>query len=558
MHFATRQKQLTNISACCLLLLGLLVSSCHKETKNAEKVFYLNYSAGTVESIDPAFAKNLYNMWTDHMVYNTLVETNEQLKVVPSLATRWETSTDGLVYHFFLRNDVYFQDNEVFPGGKGRRMTAQDVVYSFNRLVDPAVASTGAWIFNDRIVEKEPFVELNDTTVEIRLRAPFRPLPEILTMPYCSVVPKEAIEKWGKDFSQHPCGTGPFQFSYWDEGNVLVLKKNNNYWEQDSNGKRLPYLDAVQIGFVDSKATEFFLFLQGKVDFVNNIDGSFKDLVLTKNGELKREFKNKIRLTKRGYLNTEYVGFLVDPDNKILAQSPTKNLLVRQAINYAIDKPKIVRYFKNGATAPATEGFIPRGMPGYDSTASFGYHYDPAKALQLLAKAGFPNGKGLGSFTILTPDNWADIVNFIATQLQDIGIKAQVEIIQANILRQQMSKSEAVAFRAQWIADYPDAETFLAFFNSRFPAPPNYTRFKNEDFDRLYDKSMNEPDSIRRKMYQQMDSIVMSQAPVIPLFYDQMLHFTQLNVSGFTANPMNLIDLKRVQKNDPRVLPADH
>lgn len=548
MHFAHRQQQLTYISICCLVLLGALFSSCRKETENADRIFYLNYSAGTVESIDPAFAKNLYNMWTDHMVYNTLVETNEQLQVVPSLATRWDVSADGLVYRFYLRSDVYFQDNTAFPDGKGRRMTAQDVVYSFNRLIDPTVASTGAWIFNDRISEQSPFTVIDDTTVQIRLQAPFRPLPEILTMPYCSVVPKEVVERWGKDFSRHPCGTGPFYFSYWDEGNVLVLKRNNNYWEKDNNGNRLPYLEAVQIGFVDSKATEFFLFLQHKVDFVNNIDGSFKDLVLTKNGELKKEYRDKIRLTKRGYLNTEYVGFLIDPDNKLLAQSPTKNLLVRQAINYAVDKPKIVRYFKNGAVAPATEGFIPRGMPGYDSNATFGYHYDPAKALQLLAKAGFPNGRGLGTFTILTPDNWADIVNFIATQLQDIGIKAQVEIIQANILRQQMSKSEAVAFRAQWIADYPDAETFLAFFNSRFPAPPNYTRFKNETFDKLYDRSMNEPDTVRRKMYQQMDSIVMSQAPVIPLFYDQMLHFTQLNVEGFTANPMNLIDLKRVQK----------
>jgi len=482
------------------------------------------------------------------MVYNTLVETNEQLQVVPSLATHWTVSGNGLVYLFYLRNDVFFQDNKVFPGGKGRKMTAHDVVYSFNRLIDPDVASTGAWIFNDRVAEKYPFIAVNDTTVQITLRAPFRPLPQILTMPYCSVVPKEAVAYWGKDFSQHPVGTGPFVFNFWDEGNVLALKKNPHYWETDEGGRRLPYLDAVQVSFVDSKATEFFLFLQGKIDFVNNIDGSFKDLVLTKNGALKNEYQQKIRLTKRQYLNTEYIGLLVDTANKLLVNAPTKNLLVRQAINYAIDKPKIARYFKNGVVLGATEGFIPRGMPGYDSTATFGYHYDPTKASQLLAKAGFPNGKGLPPFIMLTPDNWADIVNFIATELQDIGIKANVEIIQPNILRQQMSKSEALAFRAQWIADYPDAETFLAFFNSRFPAPPNYTRFSNSAFDALYDASMDAPDSVRTKMYRSMDSIAMSQAPVIPLFYDQMLHFTQLNVAGFTANPMNLIDLKRVKK----------
>jgi len=531
-----------------LLVFSRLLLSCKKTDHNADRTFYLNYSAGTIESIDPAFAKNLYNMWTDHMVYNTLVETNEQLQVVPSLATRWQVSEDGLIYHFYLRNDVYFHNNSVFPGGKGRKMTASDVVYSFDRLIDPAVASTGAWIFNDRVGKQHPFIAVDDTTVQITLSAPFRPLPEILTMPYCSIVPKEAVEHWGKEFSRHPVGTGPFQFDYWDEGNVLVLKKNPLYWEKDEGGNSLPYMDAVQLGFVDSKATEFFLFLQGKIDFVNNIDGSFKDLVLTKSGDLKSEYKNKISLTKRQYLNTEYIGLLVDTANRLLVNSPTKNLLVRQAINYAIDRPRIARYFKNGAVMPATEGFIPRGMPGYDSAATFGYHYDPQKALQLLAKAGYPNGRGLTSFTILTPDNWADIVNFIATQLQDVGITANVEIIQANILRQQMSKSEAVAFRAQWIADYPDAETFLAFFNSRYPAPPNYTRFNDQLFDRLYDESMNQPDSVRRRLYRSMDSIAISQAPVIPLFYDQMLHFTQLNVTGFTANPMNLIDLKRVRK----------
>jgi peptide/nickel transport system substrate-binding protein len=547
MHFLLRR-----LSSLLLLFISFsLIVSCNKAETNRDKVFYLNYSAGTVESIDPAFAKNLYNMWTDHMVFNTLVETNEDLQVVPSLATRWNVSEDGLIYHFYLRNDVFFQDDPAFPNGKGRKMTAADVVYSFNRLINPAIASTGAWIFNDRIAVSNPFVALNDTIVEIRLRAAFRPLPEILTMPYCSVVPREVVEHWGKDFARHPCGTGPFQFSFWDEGNVLALKRNVHYWEKDEQGQQLPYLHGVQISFVDSKATEFFLFLQGKIDFVNNIDGSFKDLVLTKNGELKKEFKGKIRLTKRFYLNTEYIGFLVDTSDAILDNSPTKNVYVRQAINYAVDREKIARYFKNGSVTPATEGFIPKGMPGYDSNSNFGYHYDPQKALELLARSGHPNGKGLNSFSILTPDNWADIVNFVAAELQDVGIKAKVEIIQANILRQQMSKSNAVAFRAQWIADYPDAETFLAFFNSRFPAPPNYTRFKDKAFDKLYDKAMNKPDSIRRTMYQQMDSIVMSNAPVIPLFYDQMLHFTQLNVDGFTANPMNLIDLKRIKKANP-------
>jgi peptide/nickel transport system substrate-binding protein len=120
--------------------------------------------------------------------------------------------------------------------------------------------------------------------------------------------------------------------------------------------------------------------------------------------------------------------------------------------------------------------------------------------------------------------------------------------MQPNILRQQMSSGKALAFRGQWIADYPDAESYLAFFNSRLPAPPNYTRFRDTTFDRWYDESMGLPDEERWQRYRQMDSLVIAAAPVVPLFYDQMLHFSQLGLKGFSANPMNMIELKRVRK----------
>ncbi|OSZ82553.1 ABC transporter substrate-binding protein [Chitinophagaceae bacterium IBVUCB1] len=526
----------------------LLCAACTGKKSNASSdTIYLNYSSGTLESIDPAFAKNLYNMWTNHMVYNTLVEASEDLQITPSLARAWDVSADGLTYTFHLRTDVFFHDNEAFANGKGRRMVADDVVYSYNRLIDANVASTGAWIFNGRVAEQQPFTAINDSTVIIRIAKPFRALPVILSMPYCSIVPREAVEKWGKDFRSHPCGTGPFMFHYWDEGNVLVLRKNPRYWEVDNAGKRLPYAGAVQISFIDSKATEFMLLLQGRIDFVNGLDGSFKDLVLTKNGTLKTEFADKLNLRKQTYLNTEYIGFLTDSSSDVVKNHPQLNPLVRCAVNHAIDRQKIVTYFRNGAVLPANAGFIPAGIQGHDSSHRYGYDYNPAKALALLAQAGYPNGKGLQPLHVLAPENWADVVNFIATQLKEVGIPLEVEIIQANILRQQMSRSQATMFRAQWIADYPDAETFLAFFYGNYPAPPNYTRFNNISFNKWYDESMNLPDSARFARYRQMDSLVMSYAPVIPLFYDRLLHFTSKRIAGLKANPMNMIDLKAVK-----------
>ncbi|MCB0696668.1 MAG: ABC transporter substrate-binding protein [Chitinophagaceae bacterium] len=525
---------------------ALLLVACGSHHKNEQNVFRMNMSGKALESLDPAFAKDQYMMWTANMLFNTLVATGSNLHLTPSLAKSWDISDDGLTYTFHLRNHVYFHNNPALE--KGRQLTASDVVYSFNRIIDPATASPGAWIFNDRIAEQDPFVAIDDSTFQLKLKRPFRPLLEILSMQYCSIVPHEVVEKWGKDFRTHPCGTGPFVLEQWDEGNMLILHRNTSYWEQDDTGRQLPYIDAVTIGFATSKATEFFRFLQGKLDFVNELDGSFKDLVLTKKGELKKEYTNKLNLSKRTYLNTEYLGFLTDTTNPVLANSPIKNVLVRRAMNYAIDRQKIVTYFRNGIGLPATSGFIPEGLPGYDSTHSYGYHYDPAKASALLAEAGYPGGKGMQPITVLTPDIYSDVVNFAANQLMEVGIPVKVELMQSNILRQQMSKSEAVFFRGQWIADYPDAETYLVFFNGNLPAPPNYTRFNNATFNRWYDEAMvTNNDTARWALYRSMDSLVMQEAPLIPLFYDQMTHFTQKRVRGFSATPMNVIDLKRVR-----------
>jgi oligopeptide transport system substrate-binding protein len=526
---------------CCIVLLN----ACKPASRQAQQVFKLNLSSGSLESLDPVYAKDLYTMWTVHMLYNTLVETDSNLYVQASLARSWEISPDGLTYTFHLRPNVFFHPNPLFSGQ--RKMTAHDVVYSFSRIINPEIASSGAWIFNGHVEDTTAFEAKDDSTFVLHLLAPFRPMLAMLSMPYCSIVPYEVATHYAKDFRSHPCGTGPFQFASWDEGNALLLHKNQHYWEQDTQGKSLPYLEAVQISFYDSKATEFLLFLQGKLHFTHSLDGSFKDLILRKDGQLKPDYVRRFRLKKSAYLNTEYLGFLTDTSNPLLLHSPLKYKLLRQAINYAIDRKKIITYFKNGIGIPATGGFTPPGLAGFDTVASYGYHYQPVLAQKLLADAGFPKGKGLQPITILTPENYADIVNFIASQLQEIGIPTQIEIMQPNILKQQMSRSQAVFFRAQWIADYPDAETYLAFFNSTFPAPPNYTRYRNPRFDQLYQTCMNLPDADRFKVYRQMDSMAISDAPLVPLFYDQLMHFTQNNVQGFSSNPMNLIELKRVR-----------
>jgi len=526
---------------CVLWLAGC--SSPHTERKT---VFRYNEKDG-IASLDPAFAKNRSIMWPVHQLYNTLVETDNELHIVPALARSWMVSPDGRTWTFHLRTDVFFHDNEAFPGGKGRHMVAGDVAYSFGRIIDKRTASSGAWIFNNRVDTTSPFTVIDDSTFQLKLLSPFHPILGILSMEYCSIVPKEVVQLYGKDFRSHPCGTGPFRFKSWEEGQTLILLKNEHYFEKDSTGRRLPYLDAIKVSFYDEKATEFLLFRQGQLDFVNEIDPSFKDEVLTKRGQLKSQWKGKIILSTCPQLNTEYLGILMDTANPLVQHSPLSMRAVRQAINYGFDRRKMMLYLRNSLSTPAESGFVPAGMPGFDSTKVKGYHYDPALARRLLAEAGYPEGKGLPSFHLLTVSEYADFASFIVRQLEDIGLKVQVEVVQKSLLLEQTARSQALFFRGSWFADYPDAENYLSFFYSRNPAPPNYTRFHDAAFDRLYEQALLENnDSARYVLYRRMDQLVMDAAPVVPIWYDQVIRLVDPRVQGLHPNALNLLELRRV------------
>lgn len=531
-----------------LLFFMVLISSCshHNNDKN---IFRYNEQSG-IATLDPAFAKNQSIMWAVHQIYNTLVQIDNNLNLVPSLAKSWDISDDNLTFTFHLRNDVYFQDNPAFPNGKGRKMTAADVVYSFSRILDKSTASSGAWIFNGRVDTTEPFKAIDDTTFQLKLLKPFHPILGVMSMQYCSVIPREVVEKYGKDFRRHPCGTGPFQMVAWEEGQALILKKNPAYFEKDSAGHRLPYLNGIKVTFLQNKATEFLEFQQKRLDFVNEIDPSFKDEVLTKAGVLRKEWKGKIVLVKHPALTIEYLGFLCDSSLPIVKNSPLKDIRIRKAINYGFNRKKMILYIRNSIGIPAESGFIPAAFPSFDSAAVKGYHYDPQKALQLLKEAGYPNGVGLPPFKLLTVPLYADLASYIANELQQIGITINVEVVQKSLLLEQTAKSEALFFRGSWIADYPDAENFLSVFYGKNPAPPNYTRYNNPAFDKLYEKSLSEKeDSVRYKIYRQADQLMMKDAPVVPLWYDMVIWLVQPYVKNFVPNGLNLLELRRVRLN---------
>ena len=529
------------------LLACFVLASCSDERRDTDgQVFRYNEVSG-VSSLDPAFAKDLANIQIVTQLYNALVQLDVSLNVQPAIAKRWQVSEDGLTYTFHLRDDVVFHNHEVFGSPLGRNVVAGDFVYSFGRIIDPQVASPGGWIFHDKVDDTTPFTAVDDTTFQLKLKRPFRPMLGILAMPYCFVVPREVVERYGRDYRSHPVGTGPFMLSSWREGEALILKRNANYFELDEDAQ-LPYLDEVVISFNDRKSTEFLAMLNGDLDYVSDIDPSLKDQVLTSTGELNDRYMDRLYLLKAPYLNTEYFGFLLDTTNALIKSSPLRYRKVRQAINHAIDRKLLVRFLRNGKGTPATKGMIPAALQAFDSTADYGYDYDPQRAAQLLAEADFPQGRGMSTIRLAVVPTYRDIGEFVQKQLGDIGIRIDVDIVQPAVLRNQVAQGQQAFFRASWVGDYPDAENYMALFYSKYGAPPNYTRYSNPQFDRLYEQAVREnDDDVRNQLYRQMDSLVMADAPVVPLYYDEVYRFVRTHVEGLEVNPMNILDLRRVR-----------
>nr|WP_233357697.1 ABC transporter substrate-binding protein [Haloflavibacter putidus] len=523
-----------------LLILGILLilSSC-QETTNANKdhlVFRYNEHAN-ITSLDPAFAKDQRNIWPCNQLYNSLVQLDDSLNIQPDIAKSWQISNDAKVYIFTLRKDVSFHKHQIFGKDSTRQVRAKDVVFSLNRLTDKNLASPGSWVMQNVKEISAP----SDSIVKIELKNAFPGFLGLLSMQYCSVVPTEMKDL---DFRKNPIGTGPFKFKRWEANEKLVFRKNNLYFEKDSTGQQLPYLEAVAITFLPDKQSEFLQFAQGNIDFLSGLDPSYKDELLGINGKLNKKYNARIDMLSASYLNTEYLGIYLDKKT-----SPTASKNIRQAINYGFDRKKMIEYMRNGIGTPATHGFIPKGLPGF-STKQY-YTYKPKKAKQLITEYIQKTGNANPQITISTNSSYLDLVEYMQRELQNIGLSVNIDVMPPSTLRQQRSAGKLELFRASWIADYPDAQNYLSLFYSKNFAPngPNYTHFKNAVFDSLYEKSLEIASAKeRQKYYKKMDSIVMTEAAVVPLYYDQVIRFKQKNIKNLGINPINLLDLKHVWK----------
>ena len=525
-----------------LFCITIVFSSCTSKNKsnNDSQVFRYNEHKN-IGSLDPAFAKDLSDIWAANQLFNGLVQMDDSLIVQPSIAKTWHISQDALSYAFTLRNDVYFHKHSLFGSDSTRTVTAKDFEYSFNRLNDKQVASPGSWVLG----KVESFNAVNDSTFNIKLNQPFPAFLGLLTMKYCSVVPKEIVEHYGSDFRSNPIGTGPFKFKRWEENLKLVFRKNHNYFERDAQGNSLPYLEAIAITFLPDKQSEFLQFAQGNIDFVSGLDASYKDEILTVKGELREFYANDVNMIRGPYLNTEYLAFFMD-SNVTEVQSD----LLRKAVNYGFDRKKMMTYLRNGIGIPANGGFIPKGLPGFNSKVGFTYQPEKAKALitQYIQETGNQNPE----ITITTTSNYLSFCEYIQRELQKHGLMVNVDVIPPSTLKEAKANGKLDMFRASWIADYPDAENYLSLYYSKNFAPngPNYTHFKDIQFDEWYEQAFTETNTKKRELlYAKMDSLVMDKTPVVNMFYDEVVRFTRKEVSGLGINPINLLDIKRVKKD---------
>ena len=218
-------------------------------------------------------------------------------------------------------------------------------------------------------------------------------------------------------------------------------------------------------------------------------------------------------------------------------------------MNYGFDRQKMITYLRNGIGFPAYNGFIPKGMPGFAEIE--GYTYQPEKSKHLIAEYKQETGDQNPTITIATNSQYLAICEYIQRELGKLGLKVNVDVMPAVTLRQAKRTGKLDIFRGSWVADYPDPENYLSVFYSKnfTPGGPNYYHFSNPEFDTMFEKSFTITNkTVREQLYTKMDSTILEHAPIVPLYYDEVVRFTGKNISGLGINPINLLVLKNVKK----------
>lgn len=500
-------------------------------------------------SFDPIQAFDINSRNIVAQIHQGLVKLNpENLSVEPSIAKSWEVDSTGNVYTFNLRDDVYFHKDPCFEKASNK-LTADDVAFTFNRAADKETKNNKVYDFV--IKNKIKDIEVMDEyTIQITLEAPNLSFLQVLSMPQLSIVSKKAIGAYG---AANVVGAGPFMVSKSKtiRKNNVILLKNNQYFEKDANGSSLPYLDTVQFSVYGSKKVELRAFEEADLHVIKG---------------LPNESVNKI-------LEKEINNFQTDPPLFVLGRSPKmattyfllnsncskalKNIKVRKALNYAIDKGKIVDdVLKGEAYGPADKGITPPFFKGYKINELDGFPFDVEKAKKLMADAGFPEGKNFPKLELTLNSGGSKNIG-VALEVKRqwkryLGVDVHLEIVSLLEKIDNRTKGSSDVYSNTWVADYPDPESFLSFFDAK-NNQVGQCYLTNEEYNNFYNQAL-QASSIESRYHNflKAEQIILDQACVIPLFYAEDYILQKSTVNNYKYNAMAYEDLSCVYLAAPK------
>jgi peptide/nickel transport system substrate-binding protein/oligopeptide transport system substrate-binding protein len=474
--------------------------------------------AADPSTLDPARQRDIYSLAVGQQLFDGLVEFDQTLRIMPALAQFWVGSRDGLTWTFTLRKGVKFHN--------GREMTSDDVVYSFTRLLDPRVRSGGADLFmhiqgatefrEGRAKQVTGITAPDRYTVRITLTEAPVPFVSLLAVGQAKIVPREIVEEQGEGFGSQPVGTGPFRFVRWERGKEIVLAANTDYFDRPPKLARLVF--RIFGGRLEGAFPEFQ-------------SGALEDSWIPTKDYRQIIASQAYQYVRRPIFNLRHYGLNT-------RTKPLDDRRVRQAILYAIDRETVVSDIWLGRHTLA-RGILPPGTLGFNPKLK-GYAYEPARARELLAQAGYPGGRGLPPLTIWSTVRSEEVIREherMRKDLEAVGITAELQYNPdwPSFSRAMQERKLPIFLRA-WFADVPDPENFLAkLFHSG--SPFNYMSYANPAVDALLDKARAERDLARRvEVYRRAEELILHDVPVIPLSHQTYERVFQPYVKGIEVS----------------------
>jgi oligopeptide transport system substrate-binding protein len=492
-------------------------------------------------------------------IYEGLVRIDgSDLGIRPALATSWEVDSSGTVYTFTLRSGVRFHDNACFDGGRGRVMTADDVLRCFTALCTPGPGNHLSWVFQDLVLgagarinavlsgQPPPPVRglevLDDGRFRITLRTPSATFLQVLTHQGCWIYPHEMHARHGDDTPWNPVGTGPFRLRALKQGISLVLERNTQYWDKDELGNQLPFLDGVRVTFELDRTKEREAFSRGRLTYLSAPDSTSLDALVLADGE------RPLVLGAPG-MSVQFYGFAA-------TMAPFQDPRVRRAFSLAIDRTALVDTVLGGAAVPAERGVVPPGFRAYPYDSVPALTYDPELAMRLLRDAGYASGSDLPPVTLQVNSDgpaYGRVANAVQVMLErNLGAKVVISVLPSDQHFGRVERGRAQFWREGWVADHPDPENFLSIFHGRNapadtsePSFVNSTRYRNDRFDECINmaRSTMEPND-RMRLLARCERILMADMVVMPIYHERVVCALQPWVRDLPINGMDILQLR--------------